>query len=272
MGDHPSAQTYSEERVGGFVGAKTFGLENGRSVIVVNGKWHKAEGGPSLQRLLAHEGGHVLLRQRDERFDNARSVVDTRAQWTMLCAAAVAWEEFRIERALCALGHWPNPSDFNATLFDLGLQLFDAVRLRYPNEPIERTHDTALAAAQQFLVSLAYRSAVASARQLRVQDVIDFDSHGRGFWSDYVGTSAATWQDHWEGRPDARDPIERNQYVQQLQDGAELYDPYLERLGFQLLETNGPEDYYFQVVPTVDWNLRAAQLHTAGPAFLDIEA
>jgi hypothetical protein len=104
-----------------------------------------------------------------------------------MAGAAVALEEYRIERALHRLGlaanadHW---ATMPATLFNFIAEFLDGLALRYPTEPITRTRDTLLGVTQQLAVKLHYLAAQDP------QGELPDDLIARGLWQRFV---SFTW-------------------------------------------------------------------------------
>jgi hypothetical protein len=208
MANHPEAESFTADRLAGVVAGKPIcgGTE---SVIVIDGRWlQPGEDHPDPYRLLAHEGGHVALHKRAETADGRRRLVWTRAEWVLLAGAAVALEEYRIERALHRLGlaanadHW---ATMPATLFNFIAEFLEGLALRYRNEPITRTHDTLLGVTQQLAVKLHYLAAQDPHGEL------PNDPIARGLWQRFVSFTWPTLTALGATVPDASIPWPANQ-------------------------------------------------------------
>jgi hypothetical protein len=245
MAHHPEAESFTADRLAGVVGGKTI-CGATESVIVIDARWlQPGEGRPDPYRLLAHEGGHVALHQRGETADGRRRLVQTRADWVLLAGAAIALEEYRIERALHQLGlaadadHWSAMPD---TLFHFVAEFVDGLALRYPNEPIRRTHDTLLAVTQQLAVKLHYLAAQDPHGEL------PDDPIAGGFWQRFISFAWPTLAALSTTVPDASTPWPADQLDARLLQLTEHRRDWCARLGFRLEPEANPEDYYFRVL------------------------
>jgi hypothetical protein len=245
MAHHPEAESFTADRLAGVVAGKTI-CGATESVIVIDARWLRpGEDRPDPYRLLAHEGGHVALHQRGETADGRRRLVRTRAEWVLLAGAAIALEEYRIERALHGLGlpanadHW---STIPATLFNFVAEFVDGLALRYPNEPITRTHDTLLGVTQQLAVKLHYLAAQAPHGELSDDPV------ARGFWRRFVSFTWPTLTALSATVPDAATPWPAAQLDACLLQLTAGRRDWFAQLGFRLEPEANPEDYYFRVL------------------------
>lgn len=245
MANHPEAESFTADRLAGVVAGKTI-CGTTESVIVIDAQWlQPGEDHPDPYRLLAHEGGHVALHQRGETAEGRRRLVRTRAEWVLLAGAAIALEEYRIERALHQLGlpanadHW---STMPATLFNFIAEFLDGLALRYPNEPIARTHDTLLGVTQQLAVKLHYLAAQDPHGELPNDPV------ARGLWQRFVSFTWPTLTALDATVPDASTSWPPDQHdAQLLQLTADRRD-WFAHLGFRLEPEANPEAYYFRVL------------------------
>jgi hypothetical protein len=245
MADHPEAASFTADRLGGAVAGKTI-CGSTESVIVIDARWlQPREDHPDPYRLLAHEGGHVALHQRGESADGRRRLVQTRADWMLLAGAAVALEEYRIERALRQLGlpagvdHW---SAMPATLFNFVAEFVDGLVSRYPKEPIKRTHDTLIGAAHQLAVALHYLAAQDPDGEL------PDDPYARGFWQRFVSFTWPTLTALSATVPDASTPWPADRLDARLLQLTAHRRDWFAQLGFRLEPEANPEDYYFRVL------------------------
>jgi hypothetical protein len=245
MADHPEAASFTADRLTGAVAGKTICGAN-ESVIVIDAQWlQPGEDGPDPYRLLAHEGGHVALHQRSETADGRRRLVRTRADWMLLAGAAIALEEYRIERALHQLGlpadadHWSAMPDI---LFNFVAEFVDGLALRYPNEPVQRTHDTLLGATQQLAVKLHYL--VAQDPHGELPD----DPAARGFWQRFVSFTRPALTALSAPVPDACTPCPADQLDARLLQLTAHRRDWFAQLGFRLEPESNPEAYYFRVL------------------------
>jgi predicted SprT family Zn-dependent metalloprotease len=89
---------YRIERGAGVVAAKTMSTDNG-VVIALNASAIRSRDNDMIERLLAHEAGHVLMLERGEDVRGKQALADgAEWRWLMLCMCALAIDELRIER------------------------------------------------------------------------------------------------------------------------------------------------------------------------------
>lgn len=96
--------TYSSDRGTGTVAAKT--LRSGtQSIIILNAVAVEPLKGLELERLAAHESGHVLLHRRNEYFGGPPYHANSEWHHALAAMGAFAFEEYRIEKSLAARGY-----------------------------------------------------------------------------------------------------------------------------------------------------------------------
>ena len=129
--------SYTAERGTGVVAARTV-TGPGGSVVFVNYNELSSRPPADIQRLLAHEAGHILI-------DARRSEADW--QWWLKCLGAQAIVEFRIERSLTDLGY-PAGEPTAATAVDRNLLIANAEVVNAVLDPASanpaRLHDALL--------------------------------------------------------------------------------------------------------------------------------
>jgi len=97
--------SYSADRGGGAVAARTV-TGPGGPVVYLNHDETASFGPAEIERLVAHEAGHVLIDGRGtEETSGHRDSAETDWQWWLKCLGALAITEFRIERSLAELGY-----------------------------------------------------------------------------------------------------------------------------------------------------------------------
>lgn len=123
---------YHDDRNGGRVAARTVPAQDGRSIVVANWDVLSDLTDLEVERVLAHEAGHVSIESRDESSWNHVSARFADHWWNQQVAygAAVAIDEFRCEAAVYAAGYPTGPGladeDVADDLFGLNLQLLGA--------------------------------------------------------------------------------------------------------------------------------------------------
>ncbi|WP_336084641.1 hypothetical protein [Nocardia sp. SSK8] len=252
---------YVAVRGSGVVGAKTIPTAND-SVIVLNAPEFRRREAEDLERILAHEGGHVLLNRRGETVTGRRHLAGgSEWQWILLCVGALALDEYRIERALAELGYAPPEScdldHFEPTMFMVNGEILNACVDPRSDDPqffmqqVIRTQDWLskyLAYAAPFYPD--------GPPQAQASDL------ARATWNDYVG-------DHWYERtklysalPSAREPMPNPQFDTALRQGLDLEIALLKLLGFEF--TTEPNSYSFwRRGSDAQWTRREARFRKA---------
>ncbi|WP_436500381.1 hypothetical protein [Actinokineospora sp. HUAS TT18] len=191
--DHAS-HMYTAERGSGVAAARTMTL-GGTPTIILNGDVVSHCSTDDVERLLAHEGGHVALHVNHE------SITDwpfkdhcSEGLATLHGVAAASLEEFRIELLMARLGYpiaeRASAGSLDEQLFELSFKICTA--LTDPACANPRVFaKTMIEATQLMVTSLAY---LAGAKTGRTQDfdVSQLSAFGAGFWDDVV---APSWSD-----------------------------------------------------------------------------
>ncbi|MEV0688204.1 hypothetical protein AB0I35_30495 [Nocardia sp. NPDC050378] len=251
---------YGADRGAGVVGAKTIPTAED-SVIVLNAPEFRRRGAADLERILAHEGGHVLLNRRGETLTGRRHLAGRpQWRWHLLCVGALALDEYRIERALAELGY-PTPEScdldhFEPTMVAVNEILNACVDPRSQNpqffmEQVIRTQDW-------LSKYLAYAAPFFPDGPPQAQA----RGHARANWNDYVG-------EHWHERatlyatvPSAREPMANPQFDAVLRRGLDLEIALLKQLGFEFT-TQGEHYCFWRRGTDALWARRDARLRQA---------
>lgn len=237
--------SYTTERGGGVVAARTVN-EPGGPVVVVNYNELSSRPSADIQRLLAHEAGHVLINARGtEEMSGNRDSNETDWQWWLKCLGGLAIVEFRIERSLIDLGY-PAAEPAVATAVDNNLlmtnvEVVNAVVDPTSDDPVH-LHDMLLATLSHVTKILAYIAApliVGQAGFSPSQLTVD----GQVNWADYI---APTWQQRialWTPIPSAIESIPIESWRTILRKSAVLEQALLLDFGFAF--TNETDGYGF---------------------------
>lgn len=89
--------TYRSVRASGRVPAKTVRSIAGELIIVISSD---AAESTDLERLAAHEAGHVMIKRRGESYGGRHHLASSQGDYNLLASGARALEEDRVERAL----------------------------------------------------------------------------------------------------------------------------------------------------------------------------
>jgi len=128
------------------------------------------------------------------------------------------------------------------TLFHFVAEFVDGLMLRYPNEPIKRTHDTLIGATQQLAVKLHYLTAQDPHGELPDDPV------ARGFWQRFVSRTWPTLTALGTTVPDASNLWPADQLDARLLQLTAHRRDWFAQLGFRLEPEANPEDYFFRVL------------------------
>lgn len=218
---------YSADRGAGTVGARTLNLVDGPLVVI---NWDAAQDldNAALERLLAHESGHVLLYPRGEHASPWQSLAGDEADWQLLCVASYALEEYRVERGVTEVGYPPSdaatPEHLSDALTELNAQVVRAVTLTDGADEMRRI---ILSAQDVFTKVLAYTAGAGG-----TIDTANLDDAAAVHWSDYVETSWPARLDLYGSVPDAWTPMTADSWEDALRAGIELEREFLASLGF----------------------------------------
>lgn len=233
-----SEDAYADERgTGGQVAARTLLTPDGEVVIVVNSAAMADRTLAELERLLAHEAGHVHMLRRGEALE--WDVITSRCEghWEQMITALadVATDEYRAEADLYDLGYpveeGRTDADLAKKLFEFNLSALAAMAL-YRNDHLDpgKLRDDAL---ECVAISSRYLTTVA-ARHLHGHPVRPeaLPPHAQENWGDLV---APTWQgllDHLADLPSATTPWSLDDRLEASVQLSEVLDGLARSLGF----------------------------------------
>lgn len=98
---------YDQSRGSGTVAARTLTTTTGEVVVVANRRAMEAEGPAAVERVMAHESGHVLIERRGESVDWEDAGTRLPDWWEQLMAymASIAFDEYRTEATVYDRGY-----------------------------------------------------------------------------------------------------------------------------------------------------------------------
>lgn len=226
--------SYTAERGSGAVAAKTIALQDS-SVVVINYDELPSLSLRDIQRLAAHEGGHIVINSRgSEETSGNRDSGDSDWQWLLKCLAAQAIVEFRIERRLAELGYEPAEWGF-ASAVEQGLltvngEIVTAVCDPASADPV-RLHDAVVTTLNHVTKMLAYVAApIASGKSGFAPSQLS--AAGQENWADYM---APTWDQRiamWSAIPSAAEPVPVEAWRAILRECVPLEQKFLLDFGF----------------------------------------
>jgi hypothetical protein len=235
VSDLLGSDSYHADRGGGVVAAKTLKVPGG-SAIVVNYTAVDGESATLIERLLAHEGGHVLLDRRGgEELQGHRKNAETDHEWMLKCVAGLAVVEFRIELMLAEMGYPPAPSATVDSIDEhIGItnaETFAAVVDPANAEDPARLRDSILAIMDHATKLLAYIAAPHVAGTAKF-DPATLPAEGQADWADYFAPTWAKRLRLWGSVPSAARPIHVDAWRNKLRKGAALEADQLRHFGF----------------------------------------
>ena len=236
---------YEIDRGTGIVAAKTIPRTPVDSIIVVNAEVASDLDHSDLSRLLAHESGHVLLRQRGEHS------ADTQSTWmgdrVLRSLAATAIEEYRVERAVYAHGFglagdvdWAGAGDL-AT--EMNLAVMTAVTIEEKNKanPLELSNDIT-AVHNWSSKKLAYIAAAVEAEA--VPATPELPAEHQANWDDYVRDTWTHRLNGYRSIPDAATPMPASNLDRAVDKLMTVERHFLKSMGFYYKEVGRSWGFY----------------------------
>ncbi|MEV0466642.1 hypothetical protein AB0I30_23190 [Nocardia tengchongensis] len=224
---------YRADRGAGVVAARTMHTSDGH-IIVVNAPQLRRRDPADIERLLAHEGGHVLLGGRGEDIAlRVRPARLTRWQWLLYCLGAIGIEEYRIEAALSELGYGESETcdieHLESTMSTLNEEILGSVLdPATSGDPLEL--ERRVIHAQQWLVK--FLACVAPYRPARGLPALGVAAYARENWGDYIGEHWQRRVEFYESIPSAHEPLDATDLDVVLRRGLVLEVELLRSLGF----------------------------------------
>lgn len=265
--------SYSTVRGGGQVAAKTVTHSSGPAIFVDHDLFNSATLEDN-ERLLAHEGGHVVAERRQEEFVSRHHMAGTQEEYDMLAAIGIAIEEFRIERELAGMGYAEGPMGhldsmgwmLHTMSIDLLAALLDPEAGASPT--VLREKVTSVLA--DFSKVLGYAAGPVVAKHGGVFPLNRLDDHGVANWDDYVGDHWVTLVNVLSDIPGIGTPMTADEIESALATALDWYRQWMEHVGFTL--TVVPDGVSFvRTSPDELWTTRL-QRATAEDAFRQSQA
>lgn len=248
--DKEYAAAYKADRLFGRAAAKAIGQDDGTTDLVIDA-WlvsvEHAPEGDDIERLFHHEALHIAVNQRGEEVNDLRlrhgyDMSSNRGYFGAVTGVMI--EEYRAERALCEAGKWPH-EDYLANFGD-AVQAFadaaaDGVRLRYPDESIQRCYET---------VCNAFHSLATYTGYVAAEMLVDPERSPRvepGTKERLLGSAWGAVVDALGAIPSAATPTDPELLEQLAWTTADRVEHWLEYIGFTLKDL--PEGgTYFDVL------------------------
>lgn len=238
---------YSTARGAGVVAGKTIS-KDGSHLIVLNAPELRARDSELVERLAAHEAGHVLLNRRHETLGDVQDLVLSEADSILLSLGSLAIDEYRIEKALANIGYPASvtgtPAYADEAMVSLNAEIMTALTDPQSADPVflrksvTRTHDW-------LTKLLSYIAPFCGTSE--VPDVSVFSPSSLANWNDYIA-------DHWPVRmafysetPDATVPMTQKERKNLLLDSIPIEADLLRCLGFQYETKSHGETHFIRV-------------------------
>lgn len=228
--------TYAEDRGAGAVTART--LADPAATIVVNQRAVETQEltVDDLERIAAHEGGHVLMNDREEGLGWHQDLATDQVSFHLLTIAAGVIEEYRCEAALAARRTYPamrgrRAVDLAGNLHDANVAFLGAVSDEESADPAVLHHRIV----DGVVTPLSKTLAVTLAGTIGGADEVAGLVGDREDWRDYVEPTWARRTQFLAGLPTATEPMARDAYRDALQEGARIEAAFLRDVGFEYL-------------------------------------
>lgn len=257
---------YTATRGNGAVAAKTITGPDG-SIVVLNYGELSSSSPALIQRVAAHEGGHLMIGGRGcEETSGNRDPGDSDWRWLLKCLGATAIVEFRIEKRLAELGYepaeWGSAASVDQGLLAVNAEIVSAVCDPASNDP-RHLHDAVITTLNHATKMLAYIAApLASGRS--GFEASQLSAAGQANWADYM---AHTWDQRiatWGAIPSAAEPIAVEVWRATLRECVVLEQKLLLDFGFVFEDAPGGEYGFYRrssdAVFTRRWHRLQAQV------------
>jgi hypothetical protein len=226
---------YTTGRGGGVVAAKTVTRPDG-STVVLNYNELSSRTPAYIQKLAAHEAGHVLIDARGtEETSGNRDDDESDWQWLLKALGAQAMVELRIERSLAELGYSAAesaaPIAVNHSLIVTNVEVVNAVIDPRSSADPGYLRDAVVTTLNHVTKLLAYVAAplVADRGNFSPTELL---AEGLVNWQDYI---APTWSERlsfWSSIPSAMEPIPIETWRTTLRKSFLLEQKFLLDFGF----------------------------------------
>jgi hypothetical protein len=232
-------RSYDIDRGAGVVAGKTL-LVDDEPTIVLNAVALREREPSLVERLLAHEAGHVLLHRRGEAFVGKQYLADTEVGWHFLCLGGLAIEEFRIELALQELGYpvaeSASAGHLDEVLRSLNLEIVTAL-IDPASADVAILRQSVLSTHDWCSKTLAYLAAFTPAGN--TPDLSALSGLSLESWSHYLAEDWATRRQFYQAIPSARDALSGGQLDALLVKSSGIERSLLRQIGFEYEDADG---------------------------------
>lgn len=236
--------TYESDRGTGTVAGKTV-LVGEVPAVVLNSQAIGNADPPLLERLAAHESGHVLLQQRNEHFEGLAYASNSDWERTLTAMAAYKIEEYRIEKSLRARGYpAAGSSESDHIAFVLHWTTVDLLNLLIDpaSDDVMHLYRGVMGLADRLTTVLAYTAAF----DLEGDQAARLESEGTAAvegWREYVEPSWSQRVHLYQQVPSVDDPLAGSDLLAHVMAGAEVERALVESMGFVF--SNGSSSWNF---------------------------
>lgn len=231
---------YDVERGTGVVAGRTSEID-GKIRITLNGPLIQDLEMELVERLAAHEAGHVLLRRRQETFEGHHDIFERTCDWWLGAIQGSAMEEYRIELALAQLGYGPTDSTEPASLLDSVRCAESAVVQLLLSEAGQNTallQDGVMRQLELLTTLLAYTSAYAIQAKNDPRQEFPLGLE-RDIWNDLIGVVWERTTSLYMFLPTVRTPLSTENWRKLIFAGSKLGHQFLDQVGFTIGEHEG---------------------------------
>ncbi|WP_157881011.1 hypothetical protein [Streptomyces griseoruber] len=228
-----SHESYSTDRGASIVAARTLSLDGG-PVVVVNRPEVSNLPPKDVERLLAHEAGHIQLMERAEGVVGRRDLVGPDWEWWLLCLGGFALDELRIERRLAELGYLVSGAGTVDHLADSLYQLNAEVvttLLDPASSDVEKLASAVMQSHDWFSKHLAYFAAFRSDRVGAGLAILP--DQAKLEWDDYVGPTWGGRVALYQEAPTSAEPMRDSELNELLQETGRQEQALLSKIGFR---------------------------------------
>lgn len=234
--------SYASERGSGVVAAKTITrASNSTPVIIMNNPVVSDLSAGDLERLSAHEGGHIVLHLSDEEVTGRHHLAATQTDWDLISVGGLAMEEMRIERRLSELGYepsnWAHLEDLDEAIYAANTEVVLAVVDPASASDASYLQDRIFPVFDRLTKLLAYLAApiITEAVGLPVDQL---DADGRANWNDFVDPTWDARVELYRTLPSLAGKMRDHEWEEALLLGSILETRFLQDIGFELKTTD----------------------------------
>lgn len=225
---------YSTERGGGRVAAKVISRGSDHRIFVDHRVFSQASVEEN-ERLLAHEGGHVVAAVRGEEFTALQHLASTQKEYDLLASVAISIEEYRIEREVAEIGYADAPQgpieSMGWMLYTMSYDLLRA--LLDPGASPEILRRAVSSTLADFVKILGYAAGPVIVKhngKFPVDTMTDLEVAN---WHDYVGDSWDQLMEVYFQIPGIGTPMSAPDMEARLSAAFSWYRDWMGRVGFE---------------------------------------